>query len=62
MDFDGTTYKDPPDNRVLTVKFHQYLGAIGGRGDYGHTTLWTGPDQGEVDRLISKYGDCPSLI
>lgn len=58
----GTEEKIPPDERVLTVRWCEYLGAVQGTPHRYHEEKWRSKDADSISALLSKYGNAPSKL
>jgi len=55
----GVENKEPPPDRVLTCRFHEYLGSVMGKPQRWHDTVWMCTDAGKVAELVIEHGTCP---
>jgi hypothetical protein len=51
--------KDPPPDRVLTVRLSEYLSSSFSKMDRGHEELWRSPDSERVATLMEQFGSSP---
>ncbi len=58
----STTVAPPPPDRVLTCRFHEFLGAIGGDVEHWVEEVWAGPDRETVRALLDQHGSCPESL
>ncbi|MFY9074325.1 hypothetical protein OZZ08_05110 [Malaciobacter mytili] len=62
IDFQGTTTKDAPVDRVITYCYSEYQSSGFGGVDKGSKIIWSSEDTEQIDTLTSKYGECPDSI
>lgn len=62
LDHEGTTKFPAPDDRVLTVRYEEYLGSLAGKADIGHTEIWRSKDEKTIAKLIEVYGKAPNQL
>jgi hypothetical protein len=60
-DFDRTDC-EPPVDRVITVRWSDYLGHPFATARRGHTTMWQSNDIKQVEDLLQKYGEAPKHL
>jgi hypothetical protein len=61
-DFGKETNIDPPEDRVLTSRFHEEISSRFSKPEKWHEEIWRSPDQNTIDALRSKFGVPPELI
>ena len=59
VDFSGVHIKEAPENRVLTLKFHEYLSSPFSKMDTWYTETWRHSDNNLIEKLIKKFGSKP---
>ncbi len=59
IDFAGIQEKDIPNDRVLTLHFHEYLSSRFSKMDKWYTEIWRHPDSSLVNKLIKQFGGKP---
>jgi hypothetical protein len=62
-DGQGTTPKDPPTNRVLTVRWiEDYPSGGYGKPHKVHEELWRSADTQTIEKLNKRFGDPPKQL
>jgi hypothetical protein len=56
------TDREPPSNRVLSVKWSEYLGHSHGTMQRGHEELWRSTNAALVSQLIKQFGETPASL
>ena len=56
------TDRDPPADRVLSVKWIEYMGHTFGALQSYHEEVWRHPDTEFIAKLINDYGEAPKYI
>jgi hypothetical protein len=62
VDGQGTTLKDPPADRVVTVRWREYLGSVYGKMKKYHEDVWESDDKAAIGELRRKFGDPPAEL
>ncbi len=52
---------DPPQDRVLTIRYVETLNGYGG-GSKGHHEVWRSAEDTSVNTLLAKYGQAPMSL
>lgn len=52
----------PPDDRVLTMKYKEYLSSRFSNADIGSNQIWRSPDGNRVNELLAQFGPCPNHL
>ena len=58
VDFSNTQYRDPPRDRVLSIKYYEFMSSGYSKMEKGVTELFRSEDSVEVERLLGIHGDC----
>jgi hypothetical protein len=58
----GSTHRDPPADRVLTCRYHEYLGSVFGGMSKNVTSIWEGGPNDFIEEMLKKYGSCPQRL
>ncbi len=61
-DFGHIEEKEPPVNRVLTVRYSEVQTSVFGEMHRGHEARWESSDKEAIERLVKKFGDPPSRL
>jgi hypothetical protein len=61
-DFGKETNIDPPQDRVLTSRFHEEISSRFSKPDRSHEETWRSTDEESVDKLLKQFGSPPKLI
>lgn len=59
LDFAGVQEKPIPQDRVLTIRWDEFLGAIQGKMHRTHQEQWRSEDAPLVEELLQKFGPPP---
>ncbi len=51
--------REPPPDRVLTVRYREFLSDRDGRGDRGTIEIWTGGSRSAIAQLKARFGPPP---
>lgn len=62
IDFQGTTTKENPIDRVITYCYSEYQSSGFGSVDIDNKAIWSSNNTKQIDTLILKYGECPNSI
>ncbi len=62
VDGQGETLKDPPADRVLTVRWREYLGSVYGKMKRYHEEVWKSDDVTAISALRKQFGEPPSSL
>lgn len=57
-----TVNREPPSDRIKTVRWHDYLSSIYSTPDRYHSETWTSDYDAEIGHLLSKFGGPPSHL
>jgi hypothetical protein len=60
-DFNRTD-REPPIDRVITVRWFDYLGHPFATARCGHTEVWQSDDTKQLKDLLQKYGEAPKHL
>ena len=60
IDFAGIKKKRIPADRVLTLRFHQFLSSGFSKMDTWFEKIWSHKDSSKVEELTAKFGNRPS--
>lgn len=60
IDFGGVHTKKIPDDRVLTLRFHEYLSSPFSKMETWYDEAWRHSDVTLVKTLIGRYGSKPA--
>src|SRR5690242_211662 len=61
-DYGKPVDRPTPSDCVLTVTYHEDVGAIGARMDRSTKENWRSPDVALVKTLLKKFGEAPSSL
>ena len=59
IDFAGLKEKEIPDDRVLTLCFHEYLSSPFSTMDKWYKEMWRHEDEALINDLIRQFGELP---
>ena len=59
IDFAGLKKKEIPDDRVLTLRFHEYLSSPFSTIDKWYDEQWRHEDEDLINDLIKQFGEMP---
>jgi hypothetical protein len=57
-----TIDREPPHNRVKTVRSHDYISSRFSKADRYHSDVWSPQDKAAIARLEAKFGPPPSNL
>ncbi len=60
-DFALTTVT-PPEDRLLTMKYQEYLSSRYSKTDTRLIEIWRGQDGRQIELLLAQFGPCPNRI
>jgi hypothetical protein len=60
-DFSLKTHEPPPD-RVLTVRYREFLSDRDGSGDKGTIEIWAGGNRSAIAKLRAQFGPPPERL
>lgn len=52
----------PPEDRVLIMKYHEYLSSRFSKADVGTKEVWSSSDTLSVTTLLAHFGKCPNHL
>jgi hypothetical protein len=52
----------PPEDRVLTMKYCEFLSSRFSKADIGAEELWRGSDSSTTQSLLAQFGPCPNHL
>ena len=58
----GETKRDPPDDRMATVRIGDRYASAFSKCDHFTEHIWRSSDEKELGRLLSKYGNLPEVV
>lgn len=61
-DFAGVQERPIPQNRVLTVRWVEFLGAPQGKMDRAHREQWRSENGPVIEELLQKFGPAPQHL
>lgn len=56
LDFGGVTSAPTPEDRVITIREHEYISSSFGPMEMWSAVVWTSADSARVSDLQSQYG------
>jgi len=59
---DSTRMEDPPDTRVVTVRFHETISSMYSSPDRWESTTWQSDNEEEIKKLVKQYGEAPKAL
>lgn len=59
IDFGGTKLKEPPKDKVLTVRLHERMASAFSKIEEWHTVEWRHDDEQKIKKLTKKFGELP---
>jgi len=62
IDSAPTSPVPPPTDRVLTCRYHEFLGSIHSKVQRSVDEVWRGTDEVTVASLLTKFGICPERL
>lgn len=62
VDFGNTTKREPPSERLLTVKYWEYMSSGFSKLDKGQTELFRCGDEEKVASMLQLYGEPPKHL
>jgi hypothetical protein len=62
VDFAGVTERPIPPDRVMTVRWDEFLGALQGKMHRTHREQWRSDDAAIVEQLLQKFGEAPAHL
>jgi len=62
LDSPGLREKDPPLDRVLSVKWHEEQTSGYARMRRNSSEIWRGDDAALIQRLLKQYGPAPESL
>lgn len=62
VDVGNLTAKDPPFDRVLTVKYRESVSSMYSTTDRSSEEIWRGADEAEVAQLLATLGPAPRCL
>ena len=62
VDFGGTTNKNSPKDRVLTMIYYETITSSFSPLDTNIKETWISEDKEQVNRLLKQYGNCPAKL
>ena len=54
--------REPPDDRVLTVRYREFLSDRDGPGDKGTIEIWSGRNKSAIAKLRAQFGAPPERL
>ena len=62
VDYGNTTYKDPPPDRVLTVRWTEEQTSPYAKMHRGSEEKWRSPDEALLQKLLAEFGAAPNSL
>jgi hypothetical protein len=53
---------DPPNDRVLTAVYREYMSSPFSKMEKTTEVTWRGPDKAEIDQFKNQFGNCPRKL
>lgn len=57
-----TVEREPPPDRVLSCRYHDYLSSPFSKPDRYVREEWRGGDKALIEQLLKQYGACPETL
>ncbi|HEY3821758.1 MAG TPA: hypothetical protein VGL81_31540 [Polyangiaceae bacterium] len=62
VDGGGGRRRDPPSDRVLTSRFHEYWGGVSSEVSRTNEVEWRGGDASLIETLLKQFGPAPERL
>lgn len=60
-DFSLTT-REPPADRLVTVRYREFLSDLGGGGEKGTIEMWSSSNRSAIAKLRAQFGPPPERL